>query len=631
MRTRQIFTWATLLLFILIGVQQAKAVIYLIPSDTTIGTWDPVTRTYTLTKDVDDTIEVVDSELTLDGAGYTVTGNGGSYGVYLSGRTGVTIKNLNVQKFCLGILASSSRNITLTDNTASNNYIGIQLQGCNDNKLTGNTANANADTGIVLTNNSSYNTLTGNTTLNNWYGIWLGWSISNTLTANTASNNGHGIGLQSSSNNTLTGNTVKSNDPYGIWLWVFSSNNEIYNNNFIDNTTQAYAYYGCSGNLFNLDKPIGGNFWSNWTTPDDDVDGFVDFPYVFTGGKDNLPWTRQGGWKDSDGDGVPDDADNCPDVYNPDQLDADGDGIGDVCDPDDDNDGLTDEEELEGWDITIHNCDGSVKETYHVTSDPYQADEDGDGLTDLEEKEGWHVKYIYQVSPGPPPESEWIEYDVTSNPHYADIDIDGKNDKQEKSAKTDPSRANTDCDGHWDTNDGFEVDYGLNPLDFDTDNDGLSDGLEIDLWIMAAGYDPEQPELVPPDVLSEAADQTNDPVIPAVIDIKPGSYPNELNLSSHGLIPVAILTTEYFDATTVDPDTVVLAGSGVAVRGKGSKLMAHEEDVNGDSLLDLIVQLETENLDPESFQDGYAVLTGQTYNGVPIEGQDEITIVSPEE
>src|SRR5262249_7754576 len=34
---------------------------------------------------------------------------------------------------------------------------------------------------------------------------------------------------------------------------------------------------------------------------------------------------------DSDGDGVPDGIDNCPDSYNPDQACAAGDGIGDDC------------------------------------------------------------------------------------------------------------------------------------------------------------------------------------------------------------------------------------------------------------------------------------------------------------
>lgn len=37
--------------------------------------------------------------------------------------------------------------------------------------------------------------------------------------------------------------------------------------------------------------------------------------------------------EDADGDGIPDEADNCPFDNNPDQMDSDGDGIGDVCDP----------------------------------------------------------------------------------------------------------------------------------------------------------------------------------------------------------------------------------------------------------------------------------------------------------
>lgn len=112
------------------------------------------------------------------------------------------------------------------------------------------------------------------------------------------------------------------------------------------------------------------------------------------------------------------------------------------------------------------------------------------------------------------------------------------------------------------------------------------------------------------------------------IDIKPGSYPNAINLRSHGLVPVAILSSEQFDATTVDPETVELAGSGVAMRGKSKRYMAHKEDVNGDGLVDLVLQVATENLDPELFQDGYAILTGATFGGQVIEGEDEITLIS---
>jgi len=114
-------------------------------------------------------------------------------------------------------------------------------------------------------------------------------------------------------------------------------------------------------------------------------------------------------------------------------------------------------------------------------------------------------------------------------------------------------------------------------------------------------------------------------ILAVEIDIKPGSYPNSINLGSKGVIPVAIFSSQDFDATTVDPGTVQLAGSGVAVRG--NKFMSHEEDVNGDGLMDLVVQVETENLNPNTFQCGYAELTGTTYEGLSIVGWDEIRIV----
>ncbi|KKU11982.1 MAG: hypothetical protein UX17_C0062G0003 [Parcubacteria group bacterium GW2011_GWC2_45_7] len=49
---------------------------------------------------------------------------------------------------------------------------------------------------------------------------------------------------------------------------------------------------------------------------------------------------------DRDGDSRPDEQDNCPDVANRDQANNDGDSMGDACDPDDDNDGLSDIDEL---------------------------------------------------------------------------------------------------------------------------------------------------------------------------------------------------------------------------------------------------------------------------------------------
>lgn len=68
--------------------------------------------------------------------------------------------------------------------------------------------------------------------------------------------------------------------------------------------------------------------------------------------------------KDGDGDGRPDNADNCPTVGNADQQDTDGDGQGNACDTDDDNDGIPDANE------------GSLG------TSPTNPDSDGDGVND---------------------------------------------------------------------------------------------------------------------------------------------------------------------------------------------------------------------------------------------------------
>ena len=74
------------------------------------------------------------------------------------------------------------------------------------------------------------------------------------------------------------------------------------------------------------------------------------------------------------------------------------------------------------------------------------------------------------------------------------------------------------------------------------------------------------------------------------IDIKPGSDPNSINLKSKGVIPVAILSTDTFDATTIDPLSVSFGPHG-AMEGHGR---GHIEDVNGDGLPDLVLHFRTQ-------------------------------------
>ncbi len=134
------------------------------------ATADPltITATTTLTADHSGSIIIGANGITLDCAGHSVTGSGSGNGIFLSGRTGVTVKNCEVTNFSIGFrLAGFSSGNTFTGNTANDNGDkGFRLVQSDDNTLTGNTANDNGDKGFSLFE-SSDNTLTKNDGCNN--------------------------------------------------------------------------------------------------------------------------------------------------------------------------------------------------------------------------------------------------------------------------------------------------------------------------------------------------------------------------------------------------------------------------------------------------------------------------------
>jgi len=85
---------------------------------------------------------------------------------------------------------------------------------------------------------------------------------------------------------------------------------------------------------------------------------------------------------------------------------------------------------------------------------------------------------------------------------------------------------------------------------------------------------------------------------------------------------VAILSTEEFDATSVDGTTVTFGPDGAEpVHGEG-----HLEDINDDDMLDWVGHFKTQETGINS-TDVEAVIIGQTEGGEDFIGKDSINIV----
>ena len=85
---------------------------------------------YTFTDNIDGSILVQKNNIIIDGAGYTLQGEGGldEYGINLIGITNVTIRNTQIVNFRVGVyLQAYFNNNTVTENTFVDNHFGVEL------------------------------------------------------------------------------------------------------------------------------------------------------------------------------------------------------------------------------------------------------------------------------------------------------------------------------------------------------------------------------------------------------------------------------------------------------------------------------------------------------------------------
>ena len=216
-------------------------------------------------------IDIQSSDVIFDGNGHTISdvNMGNSTGIQVSNAdlsvSNVTIKNVRLSNFYIGIELQKAQNSTIQGVTMTGNKLGIYLNSSSANTVSDNTITV-SPIGIYLVGASSGNTVSGNTVSGNresdqdGFGIVL-VSVSedqvddNTVNDNTVTGNFYGIFLVSASGNTVSDNTLTGN-LYGIFLVSTSGNT------FSDNTLTGnfYGIYlaGASGNTVS-DNTLTGN------------------------------------------------------------------------------------------------------------------------------------------------------------------------------------------------------------------------------------------------------------------------------------------------------------------------------------------------------------------------------------
>jgi len=335
---------------------------------TSIGIWDSITKTCTLTQDVVETIQIDANNITMDGAGFLITGSGTGNGVFVTGRRNVTIENITIKSFSNGIYLNNTDGIIVRGNNANDGSVGIRLFPASNTLLENNTTKRNSNFGVYVILNSPNLTMRGNVMSDNRENLYLrtfpfgafGHDIDTTNTTDgkpvyyienkngrefnnlgevgvffcifcqnmvfrdfsidapnetalylwdtddsvieniRVADNDFGVRFEHSDRNTVSGSTFEHNLA-GVLLRNGSANNIFFHNNFIDNYFSHVAINSAGANIFNLPVPDGGNYWDTFDESsegcdDTDSDGFCDSPYVFSGGQDNYPWTKQDGW-----------------------------------------------------------------------------------------------------------------------------------------------------------------------------------------------------------------------------------------------------------------------------------------------------------------------------------------------
>jgi len=112
--------------------------------------------------------------------------------------------------------------------------------------------------------------------------------------------------------------------------------------------------------------------------------------------------------------------------------------------------------------------------------------------------------------------------------------------------------------------------------------------------------------------------------VEVAIDVEPGRDGGVILAGLDGEVAVAIMSNDAFDATLVDPLSVILVSGIARVKGRGVPGV-EQRDLNGDGLTDIVVRVTTET-ERQSTADAEIVVTGATVDGIGFRGTDTVRV-----
>jgi parallel beta-helix repeat protein len=183
-----------------------------------------------------------------------------------------------------GISLSSISDSIFKGNTMNNNYDGVYAYQSSGNRFFENEIQGNDEYGVWLDFSSNCTLNSNNITGNDQIGVYVRFSSNSTISDNAINNGACGISFSGSLNSFIMRNLLANND-IGIAFAFDSANNQVYQNNFVNNTQQA-----TSTSAVTWENGLEGNFWSDYSGSDLNRDGIGDSPYTIdANNEDDFP------------------------------------------------------------------------------------------------------------------------------------------------------------------------------------------------------------------------------------------------------------------------------------------------------------------------------------------------------